>query len=143
MMSVVSETHFDALAEDGVEEPVTLDEPKATASERVGLEDFGLIRVLGEGGAGKVILARKKDTAQLYALKCLDKEAVSKAKSFKYAKEEQAILKHISMDWNDTDGSIPLDPFVVKMHFSFCSDTHFFLALVSPLFHSGVSYYGY
>merc|ERR1711988_1747722 len=45
---------------------------------KVGLEDFDLLKVLGKGGFGKVMLVRKKgDTnGALYAMKVLRKEAV-------------------------------------------------------------------
>ena len=35
--------------------------------------DFRLIRVLGEGGFGTVLLAKKKSSGKLYALKVLEK----------------------------------------------------------------------
>ena len=36
---------------------------------RVGLDDFDLLKVLGKGGFGKVMLVRRKDTSDIYAMK--------------------------------------------------------------------------
>ena len=43
---------------------------------KVCLEDFDLLKVLGKGGFGKVMLVRKKHTTDIYAMKVLKKEAV-------------------------------------------------------------------
>lgn len=38
------------------------------------IEDFEQMRVIGRGGFSRVILARKKDTGRLYAIKILKKD---------------------------------------------------------------------
>ena len=43
---------------------------------QVCLDDFDLLKVLGKGGFGKVMLVRKKHTTDIYAMKVLKKEAV-------------------------------------------------------------------
>lgn len=42
---------------------------KLHRTHRVGLEDFTMIRVLGKGSFGKVVLVRKKDSGILFAMK--------------------------------------------------------------------------
>ena len=37
------------------------------------IEDFYLMKVLGKGAFGKVILSKKKDTGKVYAIKILKK----------------------------------------------------------------------
>ncbi len=47
-------------------------EPEAEADEqpeRVGVEDFDLLTVIGKGSFGKVLQVRKRDTGKIYAMK--------------------------------------------------------------------------
>jgi serum/glucocorticoid-regulated kinase 2 len=40
----------------------------------IGLDDFNLLKVLGKGSYGKVMLVEKKDTKEIFAMKSLRKE---------------------------------------------------------------------
>eukprot|EP00511_Aplanochytrium_stocchinoi_P009043 CAMPEP_0204864676 /NCGR_PEP_ID=MMETSP1348-20121228/4220_1 /ASSEMBLY_ACC=CAM_ASM_000700 /TAXON_ID=215587 /ORGANISM="Aplanochytrium stocchinoi, Strain GSBS06" /LENGTH=658 /DNA_ID=CAMNT_0052015361 /DNA_START=640 /DNA_END=2613 /DNA_ORIENTATION=+ len=71
------------------------------------LEDFEMVRVLGKGSFGKVILCRKKDTQKLYAVKVLKKKHVLKRKQLRHAKTERSVLGYLD------------HPFVVKLHYAF------------------------
>lgn len=45
---------------------------------KVTIEDFDLLKVLGKGSFGKVMMVRKKDTKKIYAMKTLRKAALVK-----------------------------------------------------------------
>ena len=72
---------------------------------KVCLEDFDLLKVLGKGGFGKVMLVRKKGTNDIFAMKVLKKEAVIRRNQVAHTKTETQILKQIR------------HPFLTRMHF--------------------------
>jgi len=52
------------------------------------LSELEVIKALGSGTFGSVVLARHKDTDRLLALKCLDKDAIIKSSQVQYVKRE-------------------------------------------------------
>ncbi len=46
------------------------------SSDKVGLDDFDLLKVIGRGSFGKVMQVRKKDTGKVYAMKILKKDTI-------------------------------------------------------------------
>lgn len=55
---------------------------------QVSREDFEFIRILGQGGFGKVYAVQKKDTMQMYACKAMSKEKVIERKREKLLQGE-------------------------------------------------------
>ena len=45
---------------------------------KLGLEDFDILKVVGKGHFGKVMMVKKKDTGAFYALKSVKKEDLVK-----------------------------------------------------------------
>eukprot|EP01017_Pseudomicrothorax_dubius_P024205 TRINITY_DN2575_c0_g1_i2.p1 TRINITY_DN2575_c0_g1~~TRINITY_DN2575_c0_g1_i2.p1 ORF type:complete len:304 (-),score=73.01 TRINITY_DN2575_c0_g1_i2:365-1276(-) len=85
--------------------------------EKVGVDSFNLIKVLGKGTYAKVVLVRKKDSGQLYALKVIKKNLLQKAKQEESIKVERDIL--ISCD----------HPFIMKLNYAFQNERKIFFAL--------------
>ncbi|KAM3141388.1 hypothetical protein pb186bvf_006506 [Paramecium bursaria] len=92
---------------------ITLDD----SNKKIGLQDFEFIKVLGRGSFGKVVLIRKKDSQELYAVKILRKSLLTSQKSKQNALQEKRILQKINSD------------FVVKLHFAFQSSTRLYMVL--------------
>ncbi|KAK2892053.1 ribosomal protein S6 kinase alpha-5 isoform X1 [Channa argus] len=90
--------------------------------ERVGIENFELLKVLGTGAYGKVFLVRKvsgHDAGRLYAMKVLKKATIiQKAKTAEHTRTERQVLEHIRQS-----------PFLVTLHYAFQTDTKLHLIL--------------
>uniref|UniRef100_A0A3B4AZM4 Ribosomal protein S6 kinase n=1 Tax=Periophthalmus magnuspinnatus TaxID=409849 RepID=A0A3B4AZM4_9GOBI len=91
-------------------------------TEKVGMENFELLKVLGTGAYGKVFLVRKNsghDVGQLYAMKVLKKAAiVQKAKTTEHTRTERQVLEHIRQS-----------PFLVTLHYAFQTQSKLHLIL--------------
>jgi serine/threonine protein kinase len=74
---------------------------------RVSLQDFDVLRMIGRGSFGKVLLVRKKHTSQLFAVKILSKSAIVKKQQVEHTRTERRVLASIS------------HPFVVCLHYAF------------------------
>lgn len=91
---------------------------------KVCIDEFELIRVLGKGCAGKVLLVRKKgknSTGQLLALKSIVKRHVLAHQELQHTLTEQAVLRRMSRDVKN--------PFVVHLHYSFHDKDNLFLVM--------------
>jgi len=74
---------------------------------KVGVQDFEMIKMIGKGSFGEVMLVRKKDTKTLYAMKILDKKNIIRRNQVEHTITERRVLgrtKH---------------PFIVTLHFAF------------------------
>ena len=91
-------------------------------SRKVQVSDFKMIRVLGKGCAGKVLLVRHKSSSDLYALKAITKRHVLAHQELQHTLTEQAVLRRMA-----AEGS---DPFVVKLWWSFHDKENLFLVMV-------------
>jgi hypothetical protein len=96
-------------------------EPKKS-QRKVVIDDFEMMRVLGKGCAGKVLLVRHKSTTDLYALKAITKRHVLAHQELQHTLTEQAVLKRMAAESKD--------PFVVKLWWSFHDKENLFLVMV-------------
>ena len=79
--------------------------------QKVRIEDFEMMRVLGKGCAGKVLLVRHKYNGGLFAMKAIHKRHVLAHQELLHTLTEQTVLKRMTRD--------VLNPFVVQLHYSF------------------------
>ena len=76
-------------------ERIFLEEDEILSEElnkKVSLQDFELVKLLGEGSFGKVVLVKKRDTGIFYAMKILKKKVIEERKQTKNTKEMMIIL---------------------------------------------------
>jgi RAC serine/threonine-protein kinase len=76
----------------------------AVSPKQVGIDDFLLMRVIGQGSFGKVFQVRKKDNDQIYAMKVLTKSAIIQRGEVQHTLTELNILKNL------------VHPFLVNMY---------------------------
>jgi serum/glucocorticoid-regulated kinase 2 len=80
---------------------------KKTNTSVVCLEDFDLLKVLGRGAFGQVVLAQMKESGKLYAIKILKKKEIFESDQLEHTKTEQRILSHVN------------HPFLVGLDYAF------------------------
>ena len=79
----------------------------AEVSGEVGIEDFDILKVVGQGAFGKVFQVRKKDTSEIFAMKVMRKDKIMEKNHAEYMKAERDILTKID------------HPFIVQLKYSF------------------------
>jgi serine/threonine protein kinase len=84
-------------------------------------DDFRIIRVIGKGSIGKVMLVQEKSSGQYYALKSIKKSDLPTDKQRKVARQERDVFAEKILQSDS--------PFLVKMYASFQTPTHLFYLL--------------
>lgn len=80
-------------------------------------DDFSMIKVIGTGTYGKVLLVKKKSNGQLFAMKVLKKKHIRQKKQVKNTWAERKILERVN------------NPFIVRLNYAFHSEKALFLVL--------------
>lgn len=92
------------------------------------MEDFVILKVIGRGVMGKVMLVRHKTSRKLFALKSIHKDWILTHNQVQHARSERAILAAFSDSFynvnNETESG-----FLVKLHASFQTSTEIFHVL--------------
>lgn len=96
---------------------LAVNNPKIAEVEKIGIEDFEIIRLLGRGSIGKVELARHIKTKKLYALKTLSKSKLEDINLVPQTITEKMALTSLR------------HPFIVSAKYTFQTDTDVFMAL--------------
>lgn len=89
----------------------------AGQKKEISINDFILIKTLSKGAYGKVILARKKNTRDLFAIKVLDKEKMIEKNVVDYVMNERDILNSCNND------------FIVRGVYSFASKKYLYMVM--------------
>ncbi|XAR55725.1 Non-specific serine/threonine protein kinase [Bertholletia excelsa] len=83
----------------------------------VGLEDFEVMKLVGQGAFGKVFQVRKRGTSEIYAMKVMRKDKIMERNHAEYMKAERDILTKIE------------HPFVIQLRYSFQTKYRLYLVL--------------
>ncbi|KAL6902193.1 hypothetical protein ACP4OV_005069 [Aristida adscensionis] len=86
-------------------------------NEGVGLDNFEVLKLVGQGAFGKVYQVRKKDTSEIYAMKVMRKDTILEKNHAEYMKAERDILTKVD------------HPFVVQLRYSFQTKYRLYLVL--------------
>jgi len=85
--------------------------------QKITVDDFDLLKVLGKGSFGKVMLVRKKDTGKIFAMKTLRKAALIKRNQLEHTSTERKIVQKFD------------HPFLCKLYFAFQTDDKLYMVL--------------
>ncbi|KAK4801408.1 hypothetical protein SAY86_021895 [Trapa natans] len=83
----------------------------------VGIEDFEVLKVVGQGAFGKVYQVRMKGTSEIYAMKVMRKDKIMEKNHADYMKAERDILTKVD------------HPFIVQLRYSFQTKYRLYLVL--------------
>lgn len=86
-------------------------------SEKITVDDFDYIKVIGRGSFGKVYLVRKKDTRVPYAMKILRKDQLIKNNLLVKTQAERDILEAVKC------------PYIVSLYFAFQTETKLYFII--------------
>nr|DAD38595.1 TPA_asm: hypothetical protein HUJ06_012917 [Nelumbo nucifera] len=86
-------------------------------SQSVGLEDFEVMKVVGQGAFAKVFQVRKRGSSEIYAMKVMRKDKIMEKNHAEYMKAERDILTKID------------HPFIVQLKYSFQTKYRLYLVL--------------
>ena len=78
-----------------------------TTRRTISVDDFETIKLLGKGEYGKVVLVRKIDSGELFALKILKKRLIQDKNQIDHTKSERSILERVS------------HPYIVHLRYAF------------------------
>jgi len=84
---------------------------------KIGVDDFTMISIIGQGSFGKVVQVRMKDTGDIFAMKVLSKKNVVERGELEHTISERNILMNIN------------HPFIMKLHYSFQSPDKLYLVM--------------
>lgn len=94
-----------------------MDYTGAGLNEKMSVDDFDLLKVVGKGSFGKVMQVRRKATGKVYAMKVLKKQQLVARKQVAHTQTERKVLQNID------------HPFIVSLRFAFQTPEKLYMIL--------------
>lgn len=95
-------------------------EEQPQQKQRIGLDHFNFLAVLGKGNFGKVMLAETKTTKKLYAIKVLKKEFIIENDEVESTKSEKRVFLIANKERH---------PFLLNLHACFQTETRIYFVM--------------
>nr|KYP72747.1 Serine/threonine-protein kinase AtPK19 [Cajanus cajan] len=76
-------------------------------NQTIGVEDFEVLKVVGQGAFGKVYQVRRAGTSEIYAMKVMRKDKIMQGNHAEYVKSERDMLTKVD------------NPFIVRLRYAF------------------------
>ncbi|KAK7394947.1 hypothetical protein VNO78_15488 [Psophocarpus tetragonolobus] len=100
-----------------VEESLKDEDGNLVKIQRVSIDDFEILKVVGQGAFAKVYQVRKRGTSEIYAMKVMRKDKIMEKNHAEYMKAERDIWTKIE------------HPYVVQLRYSFQTKYRLYLVL--------------
>merc|ERR1712000_148528 len=108
--TLIAESDDEALAWIKTLKDAQNDAGNASDKQKMSVNDFDLLALVGKGSFGKVMQVRKKDTGAIYAMKLLSKKHIVLNNEVEHTKAERNILEKLN------------HPFLMNLVYSFQTD---------------------
>lgn len=115
--AALNELQESACGDDVLQEATLPDDDNSLKSQSVGLEDFDILKVVGQGAFAKVYQVRKRGSLEIYAMKVMRKDKIMERDHAEYMKAERDILTKVD------------HPFIVQLKYSFQTKYRLYLVL--------------
>lgn len=113
----IKEFEEDSIEDDGDEKPIENENVDPMNANSIGIDDFEVLKVVGQGAFGKVYQVRKKGTSEIFAMKVMRKDKIVEKNHAEYMKAERDILTKVD------------HPFIVQLKYSFQTKYRLYLVL--------------
>eukprot|EP01123_Difflugia_compressa_P005860 TRINITY_DN17982_c0_g1_i1.p1 TRINITY_DN17982_c0_g1~~TRINITY_DN17982_c0_g1_i1.p1 ORF type:complete len:469 (-),score=115.97 TRINITY_DN17982_c0_g1_i1:67-1473(-) len=90
---------------------------KTAGDKKICYDDFYRLKCIGRGGFGRVLLVKKKDTGQIYAMKILKKQYIVASNQVDHTTAERNVLVRVE------------HPFLPKLYYAFQDETKLYFVM--------------
>lgn len=90
---------------------------KKITNNKITIDDFSILKVVGKGSYGKVLQVKKRDDKQVYAMKVLKKRYMRKKNQVEHIKTERQILELMEF------------PFIINLKYAFQNEQKLYLVM--------------